>query len=107
MVRPGDAIVALVTGAGRSSPDVSSGVPAPDSPALPIREKVQAFIAQGNDGSECVVQTFTQAPGMIGVAQLKCQINPEAGKPSPEWDFFVTVPGYGSNRVRFCMRPPT
>ncbi|MEN6605243.1 MAG: SBBP repeat-containing protein [Bryobacteraceae bacterium] len=86
-VKPGDIILLAVTGAGLTTPAITSGAPAPETPEYLVREQMTALLAPNPDTKplECEIQKFALAPGYVGVALAKVRINPQANPSYTDW----------------------
>jgi uncharacterized protein (TIGR03437 family) len=73
----GDTMIAYVTGAGLTNPTVTSGVPAPSSPANVVQQPERILMQKPENptqGTSGQLKSLTLVPGMIGVAQAEILI---------------------------------
>ena len=73
----GDTMIAYVTGAGLTSPAVSSGTPAPSTTMNVAQQPERINMMKPESpmqGTGAQLQSFTLVPGLVGVAQARILI---------------------------------
>jgi uncharacterized protein (TIGR03437 family) len=102
-------MVAWVTGAGLTNPNIATGAPAPADQQVNVRDQPYVTIAQQGSTARCDITSYTLVPGMVGVAELRVRIPTWVSSESGDYEFVVN-PGTPteSNRIAvyLLMIPP-
>ena len=100
-------MVAYVTGAGLTSPTVTSGVPAPSTSVSVVQQPDRITMTRPENPSQGTggeLQSFTLVPGLVGVAQARILI-PSHTQPGvgDQLDLGIGWKNVDSNRYRIYV----
>jgi uncharacterized protein (TIGR03437 family) len=102
--RGSDSILVYVTGTG-SDPSVPAGTPAPADPPARLAGSPMVKIAQPGYESQaniCEVESFTLAPGLVGVAQVRVRLSADTSM-GGDWSLWISAAGTDSNKVALYL----
>jgi uncharacterized protein (TIGR03437 family) len=103
--RGSDSVLVYVTGTGNSDPPIAVGAPAPADPPARLVGSPMVKIAQPgyeNQANICEVESFTLAPGLVGVAQVRVRLNADTSM-GGDFSLWISAAGTDSNKVQLYL----